>query len=375
VLGLVLLYLHLVRPRTWRDVAVVPLGLAVLIGLHTFAGTVTEAFPVNTFMTVLLCCMAAANLAFAPHRWWVDVFVLLLFVVAALTVESGLLVGVIVIGAALVGARGVSRAGLALLVVLFAGYFVLRFAVLDVGSPGLLERASGYGFQRLEPPQLIEKFGANLLGFYVYNIVTSALSVLFSEPRAGIFRLTQGIISSNPEPSMIVNVIASTCATLIVGAFAWQRRHAWLARRFERDDQLVVLFFMVLITNAVISYPYTKDTIMSPAGVFFAVAAFVASRDVLLRWSAGGRAKHALAVVSCAVLAGTWAIRSVGIHLNLRQAAFDVRNEWSFVEDRLEQRIDPLDRDLLQHLRSDAIYGRPVPPWLALIDNRIFDVD
>lgn len=68
VFALVLLYLRLVRPRTWPDVALVPLGLAALVGSHTFQGTVTEAFPVNTFMTVLLCCLAAANLALAAPR-------------------------------------------------------------------------------------------------------------------------------------------------------------------------------------------------------------------------------------------------------------------------------------------------------------------
>src|SRR5438093_2790512 len=40
VFALVLLYLRLVRPRTWPDVALVPLGLAALVGSHTFQGTV-----------------------------------------------------------------------------------------------------------------------------------------------------------------------------------------------------------------------------------------------------------------------------------------------------------------------------------------------
>ena len=43
--------------------AAVPLGLAALLGIHTFAGTVREAFPINTFMTILICCFAAADLA------------------------------------------------------------------------------------------------------------------------------------------------------------------------------------------------------------------------------------------------------------------------------------------------------------------------
>src|SRR5688572_31519385 len=103
---LVLLYLALVRPRSWRDAAILPFGLAVLLGMHTFTGTVREAFPLNTFITILICGFAAAVVALAPYRWWNDVLAVLLFAFAALTVETGLLLGGTVVGAAVTGARG-----------------------------------------------------------------------------------------------------------------------------------------------------------------------------------------------------------------------------------------------------------------------------
>ena len=43
------------------------------------------------------------------------------------------------------------------------------------------------------------------------------------------------------------------------------------AMRLDRDAQLIALFVMVLGANAVISYPYAKDVVMSPAGAFLAV--------------------------------------------------------------------------------------------------------
>src|SRR5262249_45528926 len=153
----------ILRPRTWTDAAVVPLGLAALLGSHTFTGTVTEAFPINTYLTIVLCCFAAAALVLSSHRWWTDVLAILLFVIAALTVESGLLVGVILVGGVLVGGRGVSRWGIGLVVLLLAGYFVLRFTWLHVGSPGLEERSSGFGFGVLDPKELIARFGRNPL--------------------------------------------------------------------------------------------------------------------------------------------------------------------------------------------------------------------
>src|SRR5690606_4182356 len=101
------LFVYLVRPRSWRDLLVLPLALAVLVGSHTFAWTVREAFPINTFLTILLCCAAAAALASAEPRRWTTPAALLLFAVAALTVESGLLVWVILVGGYLLGWRGV----------------------------------------------------------------------------------------------------------------------------------------------------------------------------------------------------------------------------------------------------------------------------
>jgi hypothetical protein len=377
---LLLLFVRLLRPATWRDAAILPLAVAILIGMHTFTGTVVEAFPVNTFLTILLCCLAAANLALAPPRWWVDVLAALLFILATLTVESGLLIWVIFVGAAIVGAGGVSRPGLAVLTVLLAGYFVLRFAVLEVGSPGLIERSSGYGFHSLEPDDLVARFGENPGWFYLYNIATSVLSVLFSEPRGGVFRLIYGITLRDPEPSAIVNVIACTCATALLAVFAWRRRRDWLAWRFERDDQLVLLFVMVLIANATISYPYTKDVIMSPAGIFFAVAVFAAARHVLPAASANRPVwKSAAAGAFCLVLACAWSVRALTVHLNLREAARKTRVEWAYADDWLRgQQIvltDTRQLSLFRTLQADAVYRRPAPPRLPLADYRIFDVD
>jgi len=57
------LFVALLRVRRAVDAAVVPLGLSALVGIQTFPGTIREAFPINTFMTILLCCFVAAWLA------------------------------------------------------------------------------------------------------------------------------------------------------------------------------------------------------------------------------------------------------------------------------------------------------------------------
>jgi hypothetical protein len=379
VFALVLLFLAWVRPRTWKDAAIVPLALAALLGIHTFEGAIMEAFPVNTFLTILLCCLAAANLAFAAPRWWVDVAAALLFVVAALTVESGLLVWVIVVGAALVGARGVSRAGLGALTVLLAGYFVLRFAVLDVGAPDLLERSSGFGFRVLDTGELVARFGDAPWVFYAYNVVTSFLSVLVGEPRGGVFRLVRGLTTGSVPPALVVSVAASTLGTALVAAYVWQRRTAWLGRRFTRDDQVVALFLIVLAANAVISYPYTKDVIMSPAGVFYAAALFAAARGLTLGGIGGrGALASAMAAVFCLGLGTAWAVRDVGMHLNLRLSALRAGNDWGYADDqfaRQERVLEGEDLRLFRQLQHDALIAHPPPPQLWLQELRLFDVN
>ena len=51
--------------------ALVPLSLAVLIGAHTFVPMVREAFPINGFLTMAVCCVAVASLALRERSHWV----------------------------------------------------------------------------------------------------------------------------------------------------------------------------------------------------------------------------------------------------------------------------------------------------------------
>jgi hypothetical protein len=172
-------------------------------------------------------------------------------------------------------------------------------------------------------------------------------------------------------------VIASTCATVLLVAYVWRRRQELWRRQFSRDDQLILLFVFVLAANAAISYPYTKDVIMSPAGVFFAVAVAVAARHVLPERVALERRSLA-AVGLCAVLATTWGIRSLGLHLSLREAGRTVRNQWVYAEEWASRQnvniADARARELLRALQHDAIFTRPDRPSPRLADYAIFDV-
>ena len=374
----ILLFVRLLQPRTSTAASVVPLALAVLVGSHTFAWTLREAFPINTFLTILLCCVAAANLAFARRRWWTDVSAIALFVVAALTVESGLLVGVLFIGGYLIGLRGVSRAGVVAIAALLVSYFIFRFSVLDVGMPGLTTREAGFGFARRGGGELTALFGDSPLGFYAYNVVASLLNVLVAEPRDGVWRLVRGLTTADVEPPMVVGALATTLATALVCRFAWRRRHAWMSRRFERGDQLVLLFVLMTAANAAICFAYTKDVIMSPAGLFVAAAVFVSVCELVARPPRG--ALQAVAVVAIVgVLSTLWAVRAVGLHAALVASAGTVREQWASVDDWLERRhnedLSPRARALKVHLQDDAVIRHPARPPLREKWTRLFEVD
>jgi hypothetical protein len=369
---LVVLFLRLVRPRSLAGAAVVPIGLAALIGIHTFAGTVRESFPLNMFLTVLICCFAAADLALASSvrgRWWRDAAAALLFVFATLSVESGILVAVVFVSAFLVGARGVSRVGVAAQVLLVVGYFVLRFVILDIGSPGLEERTSGFGFSRLEPDELIATFGDRPLPFYAYNIGSSILSVLMSEPREGVWVATRDFLRGESREYQIVNVIASALGTALIVGYIWRRRREWLAFQFDRSDQLVFIFLAMLGANATVSFAYTKDVILATAGAFYAVALTVAARDFID--SMGGRSPARLVAPALLliVLSGAWAFRAVDAHVGLRIAAAKMRIEWAYVDSWLERYsevpTEPSAVELKRHLQDDAVRKHPLRPTLA----------
>jgi hypothetical protein len=176
----------------------------------------------------------------------------------------------------------------------------------------------------------------------------------------------------------MLNVVASLCATGLVAAFVWRRRQAWFSCQFDHDDRLVVLFVLVLGANAVISYPYTKDVIMSPAGAFYALAFYAAMKAWWASNAASPRPVRGTAFVLCVLLAATWSMRAIGIHATLRYRAQVVRNEWAYVDDWVTSQhfdgAEPRAARLRRQLQQDALIGRPAPPAVTLPFAQLLDI-
>ena len=360
VAALLLLVVRLLRVRSMTEAASVPLCLAVLVCVPTFAGTVREAFPINTFLTILLCSAAAASLSESRGGLWADALACLLLIFSMLTVETGLLVWVIFVTLYIVGARGVSRGGVVAATVCVAGYAALRLA-MGGASPGLNERDSGFGFASHTASELSRMFEGNPLPFYLYNVASAIGAVLFSEPRGGVWRFAAGLAGrAELWPWQTVSVVTSVVTSLVMGRYVASRLPRWRQREFDAPDRLVVLFLALVPANAV--FAYAKDVIMSPVGVFYGLAAATAVRGLLFdpaprrpRW-----ARTALHLALVVVVCG-WSFRLLGIHYSLRQAAPVVRNEWAYIDDwQAHQRVaftTPEQIRLRERLYQGAIVG------------------
>lgn len=370
VLAVFALFLMAANVNSRERLAALLFALTVLVGLHTFRGTVWEAYPVNHSLEVVAFCLLALVLARSSGGRSVDIAAALTLVAAMFTVESGLLVWVVIVAAWLTGARGISRRGIAMVTLLLAAYLAMRFGYLQTGVPALSERASGFGVQQLGPDQLQRRFGQWPYGFYAYNVASSMLTVLFSEPRAGIWTVPLELARGRVAGGTIINIVSSTITTGVIGWFVVRRWRSWRSRlQFDGDDQLIVVALAVLAANSVISYGYTKDEIMGPAGVFYALAAY--GGVVSLLGTAGGsrpRARFAPLSLVVAIAASGWVVRTAGTHYHMHLMTFYDRNEWVYVDDWLaRQKSVPTSdagRTLVRQLREQAIEQSTINPYL-----------
>jgi hypothetical protein len=381
VLAFLLLFVRALQIHDRLTLALAPLALTVFLGIHTFLGTVKEIYPTNHFLQVAVLALLALNLTQSRGSVLIDVALLATFALAALTLESGLLVWVVIVAAWMCGMPGVSRRGVVGVTLLLGTYAWVRFGMYATGLPTVEERSTGFLLEVLEPAQIRERFGDNLWPFYAYNVASSALSVLLSEPRSGVWVFVRAIRGDQLAPRHFIQIGASLFATGLVMAYVVDRLRSGVARPVTLADRHTVIFAVLLAANAAMSYVYTKDEIMSAVGAFYALPVFGAAVHFLRRWPERPRPWLATAAVCVVCLAGSaaWATRATGVHHVLRSQAFVQRNDWTRLE-RDWRRDGNWDRyadqeTLIRELRHQAISTRVVNPrfapgWM----ERVFDI-
>jgi hypothetical protein len=358
------LFVRALRVRSRSDLAAVPLALCVFAGIHTFLSLVKEIYPVNHELEITIAVLAAVNLAQARPRSVVDLLWIATLILAVSTLETGLLVWVVLATAWLTGMPGASRRTMVVATTLVAGY--LGYRLLVATPPADFERSSGFLLQRLDPPELEALFGERMWLYRGYNVVSSLLTVLFSEPRHGVWVFFRDLAADRVRPSTWINLTASLTATATIG---WYIAHRWRAGArwpATQRDHLVAIFAGVLVANATISFAYAKDDILNPAGSCYAIAVYVAASQLIQRWQREPpRALVAVLVLTLAVAgSGAWAVRAFGVHQVLLEQAFVQRNDWADLETQWERERKWNDyaasRALVRQLRHEVL-ATPVP--------------
>jgi hypothetical protein len=157
---------------------------------------------------------------------------------------------------------------------------------------------------------------------------------------------------------LMIPVVTSVLTTGMIAWAAIRRIRHW--GPFDDTARNIVVFTLVLLANAVLSFAYSQDEIMSVAGVFYALAAFAAMRDVLMAAPALRPVKAiGCAALLCAVAIG-WSFRTAGVHYVLRSQAAKHQIDWVELPGRWDRGNqwpdDPAARGLVMKLRHDAVH-------------------
>ena len=237
---LVALFLLAVPVKNWTDLAAFSVALLVLLGIHTFVAMLQEAFPVNHYAEVGVCALAVFVIARQPPRWFSPILVCLLLACALSVIESGAMVWIVAVCCAAAGMRGMTRSSVMAATLVLGAYLLARYA-LEISSPGIGGHGSGFGATFYSPEDLKQRFAAHPLPFYAYNIGGALLSILFSEPRNGVYSLAIARYAGVAHPVVIINVLSSSMITAVIVWYAATRigRARCLVRQRARFPCLV----------------------------------------------------------------------------------------------------------------------------------------
>jgi hypothetical protein len=317
------LFLRSLQATTATDKAAALLAFTVFIGSHTLTGTVASAYPINHFLEIVVLTLLAFNIAQGPPGRRSFVALLVVFITATLVLETGLLVCVIAVSAWWAGYPGVTKRSALVLTACTLAY--LAFSV-SRGYTTLIPDGAGFWLEVLEPGDVARMLADNPLPYYAYNIASSILTVLFAEPRRGVFVAVRDWGQGELLPRAVIPIVTSTVTTLLIASTAWRLRKTLVS---SQSGRVMVVFAVVLLANASMSYAYTKDEIMSVAGSFYAIAAYVAIRERLASVSATRFVGAALVIVPLAVVSVGWSVRVQSLHHTIYIKAFKDRNDWA----------------------------------------------
>jgi hypothetical protein len=294
------------------------LAVAVLIGAPAFRDNLeiplsytTIGIPIGLVVWIILE---------RQYRWWHGPAVVALLVLAVGFKEQGLVLVPVVLVAWAMGAPGV-RGGTAVVVTVLAVAYV-GFRLVNRGSGPLFEQDVGFGFARLSPEETITRFGSFPPVIFAYSAFATMANVLFSEPTGGVFEVAAAVVRGRPDPVGLLNLISSVAMTGLIAAWAFT---SWSN---PRDRRLSAALVASLVACGALSFDYSRDRLGGMAIVFYALAAFHATRALAIRLPSVSLQYCRIGAASLLVLAGAWQLRALNTLEGARETAFKNRREW-----------------------------------------------
>lgn len=394
--ALLILVVGLCRPVGTKRTLAACVAVSCVSALHT-SRILFGFWPLNHYAAVMVCVLLAIALALHPtfaeasasaanaaadtpagrsatRRFdW-------LFGPLALVAMFGLELGALIVPLTIVlwwfGAPGIGRRGVLSVLAGAAIYLTVRLMFAEYSGESLYAD-TGFVFQTMDAASLRARFGDSPWLLWIYNVGSTFLTIVTSEPREGVFSFVESLLARDMESWRWFHVGLSALTTLvIVGGLV--RGWPWS----ERDRLLVVAGSALLVFGSALGFLYTRDRIGLAGGIGYALLLYVASASWLEAASATATAARPdtgwqrLAVTGVsALLAAAWVIRSGETFFQLRDLAWDYRIEWTERFEELGARQE--QTVLLQQLRTAALAETPADPrrdpaWTYFLFERRF---
>jgi hypothetical protein len=348
------LLLWVCRPLDTRRGVAAALALACFAGLHS-TRMMFFFVPLNAYSASLVFVLLAAGLALHPRTRAYDWVFFPVTLVALPVLESSLLIAPLVIVLWWSKAPGVGVRGVAATLAAVALYLGVRFTFGGSVPEGLIYTSSGLGLAAVDPETLRRVFERAPWLFWMYNVSATFLTIVASEPRAGVYAFIGTLLTGQTPHWQWLHVGSSVLTTVVIATALAGHRPAP-----SRDRLLIACGLVLLTCGSALGFLYTRDRIALYAGVGYAMLLYVALAAALERVAASTWTRPLLAGL-VAVLASAWVVRSVEAYFQLRDIAWDYHLEWTTRFADLGGPAQP-QTELLASMRSMALSRAPADP-------------
>ena len=352
------------QPAGWKRMTAAIVAIACVVGLHS-SRVLFLFLPLNGGTVAIILILLAVLVVIEPAGRRVEWWLLPLTFASLMLLEFGILIVPLVAVAWWLRAPGVTWRGVVGAIGGVACYLVVRRllgASVDLGSP-----ESGLGFDDASPEQIKQIFVHAPWLFWLYNVASSVLTVILSEPRGGKFKFVSALLRGQAADWQWLHVISSlVTSAVIVEVFLVRQRLS------PRDRLLAIMGVVLLLGGSALGFLYTRDRIALPAGFGYAMLVYVALAALLER-TAASALRGTLATALVGILGVCWVWRCGEAGFQLRDRAWSYYLEWT-VRYQVDEDEPPLRRDLrlrvLGHRPPDPRYD---PAWTYRWFEREFD--